>query len=726
MIRHIKKFNNTADFRAAYDSGEIASPFIAFDASSNTIFTVIPEDSVPGTVDYSEYTDSSAWASVTYNTVDDNGTTWYHYKFAISYSVNTSVWPCFEYICLPAAFVPDASYTGLDWSGAYTLTQDSGTIYYMVETSTPLSSQPYKVAARYLGGYTGSSPNITEIDPGPIMELGTFNSAEYVPDSSGDIPDSSGEVAGWGIDPSTAWYEDVNFSEDGTEYFASSPSDFNDVLDEIDADTFAGQIADIYDNDYDYAIALVTNPDSYVDGVLTGGTRYPGVITSDSAVTFPNTFFNDWYDIYLVFAYSDGTDTHYTIAGHASIGENTGYGVNISVETENNVTSLVLGYDTRIEPITTWGNTSYDPSANEPDVTFSASPVGYDSDAYNSTPDGQESTFGELFPYLQVAAYLDSEKSAAEDVSTYIEADFNASKITGTYELAPQTDEGAADCSTSYIVDASTDLFTNKLRWIYRYADIVEGNVENATRWSSLTDLFGNGLNYANENWYSDTLYSNFYTSQMYIDLSNFRYFKVGVQYSDDRDASVNNGYTEDEYFYSVLADSSAYTLITDTEFENNGQDPIGIQCEYKSGEIIGALYDASTDTYGPVAHMIGFDYPHFPVSIAWDDNNQEVQISSTLDASCVACMTDAGYDKYCFGLYEGNEWEEQKGDFDDDFNSFLASKIMDTFDLTAGTEATAFGDLGSGSWWTFVVAYNSTDDVYDWDHYTGKWTEVE
>ena len=58
FVRHLKKFNNAEEMQAAIAAGTLASPYVALDSSSNVVNLVLPAESEPSTIDYSQESDN--------------------------------------------------------------------------------------------------------------------------------------------------------------------------------------------------------------------------------------------------------------------------------------------------------------------------------------------------------------------------------------------------------------------------------------------------------------------------------------------------------------------------------------------------------------------------------------------------------------------------------------------------------------------------------------------
>ncbi len=515
------------------------------------------------------------------------------------------------------------------------------------------------------------------------------------------IPDSSGDTStGWNIDASTAWYLDVDFHTNGTEYYTDSAESFSEVLaNEVNVNVVSGEFSNIYNNNYDYALTLVVDPDSYSYGIFQGGRRIPGRIVSATKMIFEDAYINEGQNTYLVYAYYDGTDNHYVCIAHAGFDGNAAY-----VTMEFAQGEMTMNYTPWREMPNTWPNFYTDDQSGTMMFgnNFGMSREDIDTVVFEA-------------PQLQVAHYYKNEYDAVKDSSTFIFNEFlNAHSENISVDPAGEGDVN----STPFEYNSSNDVIP-----VTYYVRLTDASTGNVTQWQDMGNFPDINVGYGNEHIDSDS-------SVLYIssgpsnDALAFGYTEArfGVWTNTAYDASVSQGGMDETEFYI------ANMTLGPVNVENGYDASFNIQEGHS--EFIGQCYNPTTQEYwGTINHMYGFYFPiPFEFKTTFNDQTYVVDASAILSAGHV----QEGWTQYKYGWYDRSAWENDENgiqeQYDWDENAYRMANVQGTNSYSTTTFTCTADNSKSYKFSVFAIPYRLDgygNDEHDWEYFREMTYEI-
>ena len=504
------------------------------------------------------------------------------------------------------------------------------------------------------------------------------------------VPDPSG----WNIDPSTAWYLDVDFYTDGTQYYTDSAEKFSDVLaNEVNVNVVSAEFSNIYNNNYDYALTLIVDPDSYSYGIFQGGRRIPGRIVSATKMIFEDAYISEGQNTYLAYAYYDGTDNHYVCIAHAGFDGNAAF-----VTMEFAQGEMTMSYISWSEMPNTWSNFYYDDGQNGTMIfgnNFGTSREEIDTTVFQA-------------PQLQVAHYYKNEYDAVKDSSTFLLYEF-LNAHSENISVDP-VGEGDID-STPFEYDPSTDVIP-----VTYYVRLTDASTGNVTQWQEMGNFPDINVGYGNEHIDSDS-------SVLYIssspsnDALEFGYTQArfGVWTNAGYDASVSQGGMDETEFYIANMTLGPVNV-------ENGYDASFNIVEGHS-EFIGQCYNPTTQQYwGNINHMYGFDFPiPFEFKTTFNDQTYVVDASAILSAGHI----NDGWTQYKYGWYDRSAWENDENgiqeQYSGDENAYRMANVQGTNSYSTTTFTCTADNSKSYKFSVFAIPYRldgDNNDEHDWEYF--------
>ncbi len=509
------------------------------------------------------------------------------------------------------------------------------------------------------------------------------------------IPDSSGDTStGWNIDASTAWYLDVDFYTNGTQYYTDEASSFSDVLtNTVNASTVQQELQSIAQEGYDYAITLVVDPISYSYGIFQGGRRIPGRILGVSGnVRFDDAYINQGENTFLVYAYNDGTNNHYVCIGHAGFDDNAAY-----VELQFEQGTMTMSYQSWREMPNTWPNFYVDDQSGT--MMFGNN--------FGMSREDIDTTVFEA-PQLQVAHYYKNEYDVVKDSSTFLFNEFlNANSENISVDPAGEGDIN----STPFEYDSTNDEIP-----VSYYVRLVDASTDNITRWQEMGNFPDINVGYGNEHIDSDS-------SVLYIssspsnDALTFGYTEArfGVWTNAAYDASVTEGGMDETEFYI------ANMTLGPVNVENGYDASFNIQEGHS--EFIGQCYNPTTQQYwGNINHMYGFDFPiPFEFKTTFNDQTYVVDASAILSAGHV----QEGWTQYKYGWYDRSAWENDENGIQEQYNwdenAYRMANVQGTNSYSTTTFTCTADSSKSYRFSVFAIPYRldgDNNDEHDWEYF--------
>lgn len=523
------------------------------------------------------------------------------------------------------------------------------------------------------------------------------------------IPDSSGDTStGWNIDPSTAWYLDVDFHTNGTEYYTDSASVFSEVLaNEVNVNVVSGEFSNIYNNNYDYALTLVVDPDSYSYGIFQGGRRIPGRIVSATKMIFEDAYISEGQNTYLAYAYNDGTDNHYVCIAHAGFDGDTAY-----VTMEFAQGEMTMSYTPWRGMPNTWPNFSSETIGG---ITTFSNNFGMSKEEIDTTYFEDSST------YLQVAHFFKDEYDAVKDSSTFIENEFlNAHSsysrvfisvegdvVTEPFVYDPSTDELPVHyyvrlCCMDPAYDASNNV-------------IGAENMYEVTQWNDMEAFPGVGVDQLGDT--SINADSSTFTITIAANepANDFGYTsaRMGLYTSTEYDTALEGGMSEEDFFISKMTTGP---VVVSTDYQ------VTYNITENNYGFIAQSYNPTTNEYWPsIQHVCGFEFPE-RLSLSAQFNDQTYVVSASVKMS--PSEVNDGWTQYKYGVYNETTWEDDvdgiQEQYGGDMNAYRLDNVKGTNSYTSTSFSEQVDSNASGRFVAFAVPYKLDEeqqDTWDWDN---------